>query len=99
VTETLETKPETATAPAPAPGRLILGVPKEIHPGERRVAVVPRMAAKLAKLGFDVVVESGPGSWPPSPTRPTKKPARGSSPTRPRSGERPTSCSRCESPR
>jgi NAD(P) transhydrogenase subunit alpha len=62
VTEALETKPETATAPTGAPGRLKLGVPKEIHVGERRVAVVPRMAAKLAKLGFDVVVESGAGT-------------------------------------
>jgi NAD(P) transhydrogenase subunit alpha len=62
VAETLETKPETATLPARAQGRLKLGVPKEIHPGERRVAVVPRMAAKLAKLGFDVLVESGAGN-------------------------------------
>ena len=61
MTETLETKPETATAAARPPGRLILGVPREIHTGERRVAVVPRMAAKLAKLGFDVVIESGAG--------------------------------------
>jgi NAD(P) transhydrogenase subunit alpha len=62
VTETLETRPETVPQPARAPGRLKLGVPKEIHPGERRVAVVPRMAAKLAKLGFDVIVESGAGN-------------------------------------
>jgi len=62
VTETVETKTATVTAPQPAPGRLQLGVPKEIHPNERRVAVVPRMAAKLAKLGFDVVVESGAGN-------------------------------------
>ena len=41
--------------------RLKVGVPKEIHPGERRVAVVPRMAAKLAKLGLDVTIESGAG--------------------------------------
>ena len=60
--EALETKSD-AHQPAPgATGRLILGVPKEIHPGERRVAVVPRMAAKLAKLGFDVIVESGAGN-------------------------------------
>ena len=39
-----------------------VGVPKEIHPGERRVAVVPRMAAKLAKLGLDVAIESGAGT-------------------------------------
>jgi NAD(P) transhydrogenase subunit alpha len=62
VAETLETKPATVAAPASAPGRLKLGVPKEIHGGERRVAVVPRMAAKLAKLGFDVMVESGAGN-------------------------------------
>jgi NAD(P) transhydrogenase subunit alpha len=62
VAETLETKPATLTAPAGKPGRLKLGVPKEIHSGERRVAVVPRMAAKLAKLGFDVMVESGAGN-------------------------------------
>jgi NAD(P) transhydrogenase subunit alpha len=61
VAETLETKPETAPPKARTPGRLILGVPKEVHAGERRVGVVPRMAAKLAKLGFDVVVESGAG--------------------------------------
>ena len=61
MTETLETKPAPANAPGRAPGRLKLGVPKEIHAGERRVAVVPRMAAKLAKLGFDVIVESGAG--------------------------------------
>ena len=42
--------------------RLCAGIPKEIHPGERRVAIVPRMAAKLVKLGFDVAVESGAGT-------------------------------------
>jgi NAD(P) transhydrogenase subunit alpha len=62
VTDTLETKPEIATVASKPPGRLKLGVPKEIHAGERRVAVVPRMAAKLAKLGFDVLVESGAGT-------------------------------------
>jgi NAD(P) transhydrogenase subunit alpha len=62
VPETLESKPATLAAPAGKPGRLKLGVPKEIHSGERRVAVVPRMAAKLAKLGFDVMVESGAGN-------------------------------------
>ena len=59
---TLETKPETVAEPGRAPQRLRLGVPKEIHAGERRVAVVPRMAAKLSKLGFDVIVESGAGT-------------------------------------
>jgi H+-translocating NAD(P) transhydrogenase subunit alpha len=62
VTDALETKPESRPRDDRAPGRLRVGVPKEIHPGERRVAVVPRMAAKLAKLGLDVVVESGAGT-------------------------------------
>jgi NAD(P) transhydrogenase subunit alpha len=62
VPETLETKPATVAVPARTPQRLKLGVPKEIHVGERRVAVVPRMAAKLGKLGFDVIVESGAGT-------------------------------------
>ena len=38
-----------------------IGVPKEIHPGERRVATTPDVAAELQKLGFDVLVESGAG--------------------------------------
>ena len=62
MTETLESKSQPATLAPRGPARLKLGVPKEIHEGERRVAVVPRMAAKLAKLGFDVVVESGAGN-------------------------------------
>ena len=60
--DALETNSDTHQPAPGATGRLILGVPKEIHPGERRVAVVPRMAAKLAKLGFDVIVESGAGN-------------------------------------
>ncbi|HEY5998551.1 MAG TPA: Re/Si-specific NAD(P)(+) transhydrogenase subunit alpha, partial [bacterium] len=38
-----------------------IGVPKEIHPGERRVAVSPGVAAKLIGLGFQVMVEAGAG--------------------------------------
>jgi NAD(P) transhydrogenase subunit alpha len=62
VAETVESRPLAVHPAERSPGRLILGVPKEIREGERRVAVVPRMAAKLAKLGFDVVVESGAGN-------------------------------------
>ncbi len=36
-----------------------LAVVKESRPGERRVAIVPEVAAKLVKAGIDVVVESG----------------------------------------
>ena len=39
----------------------VIGVPKEIFPGEKRVATVPEVVPKLAKLGFDVVVQSGAG--------------------------------------
>jgi len=38
-----------------------IGIPKEIHPGEKRVAATPQTIIKLKKLGFDVAVESGAG--------------------------------------
>lgn len=38
-----------------------IGIPKEIHPGERRVAATPQTVLRLKKLGFDVAVESGAG--------------------------------------
>jgi H+-translocating NAD(P) transhydrogenase subunit alpha len=39
-----------------------IGVPKEIHDGERRVATTPDVVAQLQKLGFSVSVESGAGA-------------------------------------
>ncbi len=38
-----------------------IGIPNEIHPGEKRVAATPQTILKLKKLGFDVVVESHAG--------------------------------------
>jgi NAD(P) transhydrogenase subunit alpha len=38
-----------------------VGIPKEIRPGERRVAGTPDTIGRLRKLGFQVVVESGAG--------------------------------------
>jgi len=38
-----------------------IGIPKEIHPGEKRVAATPQTILKLRKLGFDVAVQSGAG--------------------------------------
>jgi H+-translocating NAD(P) transhydrogenase subunit alpha len=38
-----------------------IGVPVETRPGERRVALVPEVAAKLVTSGFEVVVEAGAG--------------------------------------
>jgi NAD(P) transhydrogenase subunit alpha len=40
---------------------LIVGVPKESYPGERRVALVPAVIQTLAKAGLEVVVEAGAG--------------------------------------
>jgi len=40
---------------------LRIGVPKETVAGEKRVATVPDVVAKLVKLGFRVAVESGAG--------------------------------------
>jgi len=40
---------------------MIVGVPKEIYPGERRVALVPAVIPNLKKGGMDVVVEAGAG--------------------------------------
>src|ERR1700685_2843508 len=40
---------------------VIVGVPKESYPGERRVALVPAVIPMLAKAGLEVVVESGAG--------------------------------------
>lgn len=38
-----------------------IGVPKEIHPGEKRVATTPETAEQIIKLGFTVCIESGAG--------------------------------------
>ncbi|HVC66538.1 MAG TPA: Re/Si-specific NAD(P)(+) transhydrogenase subunit alpha [Acidimicrobiales bacterium] len=39
-----------------------LAVIKESRPGERRVAIVPEVATRLAKTGVEVVVQSGAGA-------------------------------------
>ena len=41
---------------------MIIGVPTECFPGERRVALVPSVVPALAKAGFEVVVQAGAGS-------------------------------------
>ena len=40
---------------------MIVGVPKESYPGERRVALVPMVVPNLTKAGLEVVVEAGAG--------------------------------------
>ncbi|HYC38276.1 MAG TPA: Re/Si-specific NAD(P)(+) transhydrogenase subunit alpha [Usitatibacter sp.] len=39
----------------------VIGVPREIFPGEKRVATVPEVVPRLAKLGFRVLVQAGAG--------------------------------------
>jgi len=40
---------------------VIVGVPREIYPGERRVALTPVVVPMLAKAGLEVVIEAGAG--------------------------------------
>ncbi len=40
---------------------MIVGVPRESYPGERRVALVPGVVPNLAKAGLEVVIEAGAG--------------------------------------
>jgi H+-translocating NAD(P) transhydrogenase subunit alpha len=39
-----------------------IGVPRELEPGERRVALVPDAVSRLTASGFDVVLERGAGA-------------------------------------
>jgi NAD(P) transhydrogenase subunit alpha len=41
--------------------RVIVGVAKESYPGERRVALVPVAIPNLAKVGIEVIIETGAG--------------------------------------
>src|SRR5579872_5936920 len=41
--------------------RVIVGVPKESYPGERRVALVPVAIPNIVKAGLEVIVETGAG--------------------------------------
>ena len=38
-----------------------IGIPKEVHSGEQRVALTPETAGRIQKLGFEISVESGAG--------------------------------------
>ncbi len=41
---------------------LVIGIPTETGPEEKRVATVPEVVEKLVKLGFSVLVQSGAGN-------------------------------------
>ena len=40
---------------------MIVGVPRENYPGERRVALVPAVIPNLTKAGLEVLVQTGAG--------------------------------------
>jgi len=40
---------------------VIVGIPKETYPGERRVALVPKLVPNLIKAGFEVLCQAGAG--------------------------------------
>jgi len=40
---------------------MIVAVPKEVYPGERRVALVPQTVSALIKAGLEVAIETGAG--------------------------------------
>ncbi len=42
---------------------LVIGVPKETAPGEKRVALVPDIAAKFQALGAEICIEKGAGGF------------------------------------
>ncbi|HXK62671.1 MAG TPA: NAD(P)(+) transhydrogenase (Re/Si-specific) subunit alpha, partial [Acidobacteriota bacterium] len=41
---------------------MIIGVPKEIWPGENRVALVPESCKKLSAAGIDILLQQGAGA-------------------------------------
>lgn len=52
-----------AQAPPQGGGTTVkLGIPREVYPGERRVAMAPAAVAAAKKAGFEILVESGAGS-------------------------------------
>jgi NAD(P) transhydrogenase subunit alpha len=57
---TQDSSKNSAVPSAPSSAQRI-GVPREVFPGEKRVATVPEAVEKLIKLGFSVAVESGAG--------------------------------------
>src|SRR5690349_10023736 len=53
--------PDSTPSPSPAKSAFVVGVPREIHADERRVAVTPATVKALRKLNLDVLVEAGAG--------------------------------------
>lgn len=52
---------DAPAAPHHYPENIQIGVPMEIFPGEKRVALVPSSVSQLTKKGYRVVIEEGAG--------------------------------------
>ena len=63
-----------------------IGVPSEVHTGEKRVATTPEVIKFIQKLGYNVAVESGAGKKANFQTKPIKIQAKKSSLTQKHSG-------------
>jgi len=72
---------------------MILGIPREIYPKERRVAMVPAVIPNLKKAGLEVLVEAGAGQAAGYPDKEYVEKARSWQPIAPRFSARPTSSS------
>jgi NAD(P) transhydrogenase subunit alpha len=48
---------------------MLVAVPKEIYPGERRVALIPQTVPALIKAGLEVAIEAGAGEGVNSPDK------------------------------
>lgn len=57
-----ESKPAAAPPQGIPYSKLTLGVPKEIFPNERRVAVTPAVVQALTKKGFNVAIQENAGA-------------------------------------
>ena len=68
-----------------------IGVPREIGPGERRVAIVPDSARQLKAAGAEILVEAGAGVGAFHADQAYRTPAPRSFPMRPLSGPMRTS--------
>ena len=42
---------------------LTIGIPREVHTGERRVAATPETSEELQKLRFSVLLETDAGAY------------------------------------
>jgi NAD(P) transhydrogenase subunit alpha len=49
--------------------KMLVAVPKEIYPGERRVALIPQAVPALIKAGLEVAIEAGAGESANSPDK------------------------------